>query len=160
MDIGDEVHRRLDAVAVRARGEGAVAEVLVDVPDAASGAVGRYAEQARTAAGQSERRQPALGDELVALGDGGLQALDHDRSPWGARLEFQSVDLPFKLTQRGHALDGIGAVQQLAQGVAQLGPSRLAAPFERALDNAAYLQRLGHATDLARWSSARSRTRV
>src|SRR6266508_178345 len=114
MDIGDEVHRRLDAVAVRARGERAVAEVLVDVPDAVPGAVGRYAEQARTTIGQSERRQPALGDELVALGDGGLQALDHDRSPRGTRLEHQPVDSLLQRAERGYALHRIGAVQQVA----------------------------------------------
>src|SRR5213594_1845141 len=111
MEIGDEIHRRLYVVSVWARGERAVTQVLVDVPDGAAAVVCRHPEQTRTAIAQSERRQPTFGDEAAALSDGRLQALDHDRPPRGARLDLQPVDPALELSHDAHPIGGIGALQ-------------------------------------------------
>src|SRR5881397_3918251 len=67
-------------------------EVVVHMPHANAAARGDAAQQGRTAAVQTDRRQPAFGDQFIAAGDLRLQAFDHNRASLAIDGKAQAVN--------------------------------------------------------------------
>src|SRR3989442_641211 len=99
------------------------------------------------------RREPLQrGGRLAALSPGTL-------APRPPSVEPHALHFRLELLHSDHPNGRIGAVQQRAQRLPQLGPSGLTPCFEDVPDAAALAHR-GHAAVLARCPSARSSTRA
>ena len=111
-----------------------VSQVLIDVPDILPAGLGGSAQQSGTMAIQTEGGQPAARDQVVALGDGGLQALDHQRTHFVVNREAQAINAGVTRRQLllldQPARHGASS-QQLAQAPAQFGHARLLATVEQ-----------------------------
>ena len=137
--LGEEVDRRADARAVAGRThQSGVAEVVVDVPDPAPGALGGDGGERRPGGAEADRGQPLLGDERVAAGDGGLEALDDEAAlaGGGAQGDAEDARLDSALSENER-----GGADEVAQRLAQLVEAGLAGAGEEVLE------RLSH----ARW---------
>src|SRR5438309_11245745 len=81
VNLCDQIHGGSYPLAVgRPRVQCPFAEVFVNMPHALAMPLGGGAEQSGTAFGQSDRGQPMLRDQSIALGDRWIQALDDDRT--------------------------------------------------------------------------------
>src|SRR3989442_12626918 len=90
---GDQVHSRRHTLGVRTTGvEGPVPDVLVDVPHPLAAPVRSDGEQRGTAVAQTKCWEPPSGDQVVAMGGGWIEALQHQRAQLSAGGPLQPVE--------------------------------------------------------------------
>ena len=119
------------------------------MPNVLTAAIGRHGQQPCAPLAQVDGGQPLLGDQPVTFCPGRLQPFDHDGAPWAAVLDCQPINPYFQKPEAddrepGAVVSRVGAVQERLQGLAQLGPSRLAGRLQRAPEVSAQLGHLVH----------------